>query len=484
MKKFLIKNGKIFFPDRQFRKGNIVIQDKKIKHIYFNEKEKIDVKNSLDANGKIIVPGFIDSHTHLLQEAIKIMRINLSKADSVDGMFDMIKEGLKQYKRGDTIIASDFDESNWPVKQIPDRIMLDKISPQNPLVIRRICGHIAVANTLALKKIGNNWKGVNKKTGVMTEDVPLNINRIFPPESSDVIKGLRQIVKKANAYGITSINEIVNASQVHFYEQLGEDLTLNVRVYIPLSEIGEIKKPDIAFKKTTFGGIKLFADGSIGARTAANDFYYKDTYGKKGKLIYTTGKLLDIIEDAESEGIQLVIHAIGNRAIRQVLTGYERKIGKTNPLRHRIEHCELIDEKDIDRMAKLEIIASMQPNFISQWSQPGGMYEALLGNRYRFNNPVAQLMAKGIIVAFGSDCMPLSPLFGIKSVMNAPFSSQRISKEDALFNYTKNSAYAGFTLFKEGEIKPGKEANLVILDNKLKKVYMTIFKGRCVYSKN
>ncbi|OQX50678.1 MAG: hypothetical protein B5M53_11990 [Candidatus Cloacimonas sp. 4484_209] len=184
MKKFLIKNGKIFFPDRQFRKGNIVIQDKKIKHIYFNEKGKIDVKDSLDANGKIIVPGFIDSHTHLLQEAIKIMRINLSKADNVDGMFDMIKEGLKQYKRGDTIIASDFDESNWPVKQIPDRIMLDKISPQNPLVIRRICGHIAVANTLALKKIGNNWKGVNKKTGVMTEDVPLNINRIFPPESS------------------------------------------------------------------------------------------------------------------------------------------------------------------------------------------------------------------------------------------------------------------------------------------------------------
>ena len=413
-----------------------------------------------------------------------MMRINLSKAHSLDDMLGMIREGLRQYKRGDAIIASDFDESKWRVKRIPDRIILDKVSPQNPLVIRRICGHIAVANTLALREIGSNWKGVDKKTGIMTEDVPLNINRVFPPKSSDVIKGLRQIVKEANALGITSINEIVNASQVHFYEKLGNDLTLNVRVYIPLTEIKRVKKPDIVFKKTTFGGIKLFADGSIGARTAANDFYYRDTQRKKGKLVYTAQELSNIIKDAESEGIQLIIHAIGNKAIRQVLTGYEQQVEKGNPLRHRIEHCELIDKKDINRMAKLGIVASMQPNFISQWSQSGGMYEALLGNRYRFNNPVALLMAKGITVAFGSDCMPLSPLFGIKSIVNAPFNSQKISKEDALFNYTRNSAYAGFTLFKEGEIKSGKEANLVILDKKLQKVYITIFKGRCVYSKN
>ena len=177
-----------------------------------------------------------------------------------------------------------------------------------------------------------------------------------------------------------------------------------------------------------------------------------------------------------------MIHAIGNKAIKVVLNAYEKYLKDKNPLRHRMEHCELIDSNEIERMRKLEIIASMQPNFIYLWSQPGGMYEQAFGNRFKTNNPVALLKKKGITVAFGSDSMPLSPLLGIEGTVTAPFECQRMVMKEAIMCYTMNSAFAGFSLKKEGEIKNGKEANLVVLDREVRKIYLTFYKGRCVYS--
>ncbi|TES90790.1 MAG: hypothetical protein E3J87_09260 [Candidatus Cloacimonadota bacterium] len=482
-KVFQLVNGNIFLPDEKIVKGNILIEGENIREVYFDNKRRNGVED-IDLKGKMVVPGFIDSHTHLLQKGIEMMRPDLSIAESPEDVLDIIHMALKEYKKGNVVIASNFDESRWRNKKIPDKKDLDRVSSDNPLIIRRICGHIAVANSMALVKIPRKWKGVDRKTGVMKEDVPLNLSKIFPQYEEEVREGLRKAVKRANSLGITSIHEIAKLSSLSFYEELGDkdELTLNVRLYIPVNDLGCIKKPDFYFNKTIFGGVKIFADGSIGARTAANTFFYKDNPGNKGTLIFTKNELERFVIDAENSGIQLIIHAIGNKAVKQVIDVYDRQIKKGNPQRHRIEHCELIDIDDIERMQRLKIVASMQPNFIYLWSQPGDMYEQVLGRRFETNNPVSLLKNKGVTVAFGSDSMPLSPLLGIKGTVNAPFEYQRMKKEEAITCYTKNSAFAGFSLRREGDIKKGKEANLVVLDKKVKKIYLVFYRGSCVYS--
>jgi len=477
-KKLSLLNGDIFLSPERIVKGNILISDGKIASLSFsNNSERLG--KTIDLKGKMVFPGFIDAHTHLLQEGIEMLRPDLSSAKSREEVFEIVRATLKNYCKGDVIIASDFDESRWKDKKIPCKEELDRVCPDNPLVIRRVCGHFAVANGMALKRISDNWRGVDRETGLMKEDVPLNLYKIFPPEDKEVREGLRKAVKKANSLGITSINEIVTTKYISFYEELGEEgqLTMNVRLYIPVNELGGIKEPKFDFQKTVFGGVKIFADGSIGARTAANTFFYKDSPNNNGMLLFSTRELDGFVKDAEELGIQLIVHAIGNRAVRQVLDAYEKYVGKDNALRHRIEHCELIDEDDIDRMQRLGIIASMQPNFIEIWSKPGGMYEYALGERFKMNNPIGVIKKRGITVAFGSDAMPLSPLLGIKGTVSAPFERQRLKKEEAVECYTRNSAFAGFSLIKEGEIKEGKEANLVVLDHNLKRIYSVFYKG-------
>lgn len=482
-KRLILLNGNIFLPNKKIVKGNILIAGRRIKEVYFNNKKNNVVKN-IDLTGKMVIPGFIDAHTHLLQEGIKMMRPDLSPAEGPEDVLTIIKEALKDYERGDVIVASDFDESKWKTKKIPEKKVLDMVSPANPLIIRRICGHIAVANSLALEKISRDWKRVNRKTGIMKEDVPLNLSRIFPPRKGEIKEGLKKAVKKANSLGITSIHEIARLKHISFYEEIAKrgELTLNVRLYIPVNDLKRVRRPDFDFKQTTFGGVKIFADGSIGARTAANTFPYNDSPGNRGILIYRDRELREFIKSAEDLGIQLIVHAIGNRAIEQVINMYEEVIKDNNPLRHRIEHCELINMDDLERMKRLRIVASMQPNFILEWSGPGDMYENALGARFKTNNPLAILKKYGITVAFGSDCMPISPILGIEGATNGPFESQRITKEDAIYYYTRNSAFAGFSLEREGEIMEGKEANLVVLDRDLKKIYLTFFQGKCVYS--
>ncbi|TET23087.1 MAG: amidohydrolase, partial [Candidatus Cloacimonadota bacterium] len=423
------------------------------------------------------------SHTHLLQEGLNMTRPALSNAKSPEELLEMVRSAVKQYDRGKVIIASDFDESRWKENQIPEKETLDSVAPTHPLIIRRICGHIAVANTEALKRIPDTWKGVDRKTGIMKEDVPLNLSRIFPPDENKVREGLKKAIKKANSLGITSIHEIVKLQSAKFYEELSDDeLTLNVQLYIPVNDLGGVRQPNFQFTRIRFGGVKIFADGSIGARTAANTFAYRDDPDNKGKLMYSEQTLEKFVKDAEESGIQLMIHAIGNRAIRQVLDAFCKYVKKGNPCRHRIEHCELIDECDIRQIEKLGIVVSMQPNFIFLWSQHGGMYERVLGKRYRTNNPVALLKNRDIIVAFGSDSMPLSPLLGIEGTVNAPFDCQRMRMEEAIACYTKNSAIAGFSFDNEGEIKEGKDANFVVFDQESKKVCQTFYRGCCVFT--
>jgi predicted amidohydrolase YtcJ len=211
-----------------------------------------------------------------------------------------------------------------------------------------------------------------------------------------------------------------------------------------------------------FGGIKLFADGSIGARNAAVSTPFRG--GGLGELTFNDAELRARIRDASSAGWQTVIHAIGDRAIRQVLDAHEA-LGSDPSLRHRIEHFELPKEEDLERVARLGLCISMQPNFIGNWSGEGGLYVDRLGpERDRASNPLRRIVERGIPLAFGSDGMPISPLYGLHWAVNGPYVDQRLTAQEAIERYTAAGSWFAFEEELKGRIEPEMLADLVVLD--------------------
>ena len=240
-------------------------------------------------------------------------------------------------------------------------------------------------------------------------------------------------------------------------------------------------------------GIKVFCDGSVGAKTAAMKKPYKGLR-TRGKILVSKQKLNSIIKEAEKNGLQLMVHSIGDRTTAEILKVFEKNIkplssGVKNPLRHRLEHIEILDDASIKKMARMNLIASMQPNFARRWQHPGGLYECYLSKRYKEMNCFRKLYDAGVKVIFGSDCMPLGPLYGIKGAHQHPFSCGRLSRKEAFKMYTKAGAYATFEEGKKGTVEKGKFADLVVLDkNPLKeknlddiKILMTIVNGKVMY---
>ena len=215
------------------------------------------------------------------------------------------------------------------------------------------------------------------------------------------------------------------------------------------------------------GAIKVFSDGSLGAYTAALGADYVGRPGDRGMLVHPPEELRGILETAHRAGFQTATHALGDEAIRQVVSALEDVQGsdpRPDP-RHRIEHYELPDEDVLRRTRAAGIVVCAQPNFVGQWSGPGDVYETRLGReRASRNNPYRRILRARIRLAFGSDGMPYGPLYGIHSAVNGFFEDQRISAEDAVRAYTAAGAYASFEEREKGTLEAGKLADFVVLE--------------------
>ncbi len=390
-------------------------------------------------------------------------------------------------KKKDIIIAYDFDESKWKEKEFLKKEELDKISRDIPIILRRICGHFAVGNSKALE-ILKNAQGIDFETGVMKEEVPLNLNYYFPPKKDEIKRAFLKSQEMALSYGITEVHDIVGLKN---FENLVEfddnDFLIRINLYVVLKNLNEIKEferiketcKDKKFFKLK--GIKVFSDGSIGARTAFLKENYLDLKGERGKLLIDEETLEGFIKYAEKKGMQLLVHAIGDATIEFVLKVFNRLISE-NPLRHRIEHFEIVNEDIIKMVKKSNIYLSMQPNFVRNWQEKGGMYYKRLGEkRWKNMNLFKTLLNEGIKIAFGSDCMPLGPLYGIKGALNHPIEKERIDFETAMKLYTKNPREFCFEEGERGKIKENFDADLILIDEK-NNLYATIFKGKIFYS--
>lgn len=445
----------------------------------------------IDLDGSYVLPGFIDSHTHLLETGLKMDRVDLSECETFEEVKYYLEKKITDTDQGEWVIGADYDESKWKDADIPDKENLDELSEEHPIIIKRVCGHTAVANTLALEKIGHGREEVDYETGVLKEEPVWEMDEIISISKEEKKEAIKIGIKKAHSLGITSVHEVVGKDAWEAYKELEEEkgLDLRFRCYIYYDEVEEDGPVKIS-NFLSLEGLKIFADGSIGARTAALVEDYEDEPGNKGILIHDQDELEKIIENGEEKGFQIMVHAIGDRAISTTINAFEESSKKTKELRHRIEHAEMLWEENIRRIRDLDLILSTQPNFAYKWSQSGGMNETRLGKERLQNcNPYWDIQRSLVKMVFGSDCMPMDPLFGIYSAVNHPILEQRISTYNSLQSYITNGAYASKDENNFGKFKEGMNADFVVLsENPLEsdnindiEVIMTVVDGEIVY---
>ncbi len=416
-----------------------------------------------------VMPSFVDSHAHMASHGISLNRPSLEGAKSLSEALSVVAEYVRKCPR-DVAIFVNFDQSKWKEGRLPTRAELDRISRDKAIILRRICGHVAVGNTRALEMLPDDVVGVDFESGVMLEEVPINLHKYFPPTFEEIKEGILRGQKEYMKLGVASVHEFGTPRTFSAYTELLRTGHLKVRVYHSfyskyLSDLIKLGlRTGYGDEFLKIGGIKTFADGSVGARSAAFYAPYLNSSGR-GYLFLTAEQIRKLVRKAEENSLQVMIHAIGDRAIGEVLEGLEISITPGNPLRHRIEHFEFPTEQQIKRVAEMKICLSMQPNFVIQWGGKGAMYEMYLGaERWKRNNPFKTIRKCGINVAFGSDCMPPSPLYGLEGAVNHPVDGESIDGEEALRLYTEAGAFFSFEEDIKGRIEEGFIADLVVLD--------------------
>lgn len=471
-------------------------------------------KKSIDLKGKFLCPGFNDTHTHILSMCTSLQDVLLHNISSPKEALEKIKERVKETPKGKWIIGARWDESNWREKRYLTLKELDGIAPDNPCYIKRVCGHMAIANTLALKELevplDDPDLGVDPQTGESLGILNVEVKSRITDSNWEKLKKTQEeidntipvVCDSAHALGLTSITDNLPIPNVKAYVKAWKNGDLKLRVYmnIPRETFDHYLESGI---KTGFGdrilrlgGVKSFTDGSIGARTAALNEAYFDDSSTIGVYYIDRAVFFQTIEKAIKNDWQTANHAIGDRAIEMVLEAFER-IGDNKLIaqgRHRIEHAECLTDEQIKRVNKLGLVLSMQPNFPGRWGKPGQLYEIRLGpERYKMLNNFKTILASKAKVCFGSDGMPMSPLFGIWSVVTHPIENIKITLDEAIYHYTLGAAYSSFEEDVKGSIEIGKVADLVVLEKNLDKIdpdhikdvqiSMTIFNGEIVYSK-
>jgi len=483
-----------------------------------NEVKKLahKITKIIDLKGKTVVPGLIDTHVHMLGFGASLNNLNLRNVTSIKELQQKLQEQAKKTPKGKWIQGGRWDQEKFKEKRYPTRFDLDKVAPENLVFLRRVCGHTCVVNTKALQTAGITKKTKAPKggkididpktgelTGILRENAMDLIEKAIPKPNDEEMEQLCLLAcQKAVEEGLTTVHWIIGSpTEIGTIQKLRANGKLPIRIYflIPvefmkhLIELG--LQTGFGDNMIKIGSIKILTDGSLGSRTAALAEPYSDEPRTKGMPLYTQKELDKLFTEAHEANLQLAAHAIGDKAVDMTLIAIEKALAK-NPnkkLRHRIEHASVLSEKLIDRIKKLNLIASVQPHFtISDfWT-----INRLGPKRARWAYPFKTLMHKGILAIGSSDCPvePINPLLGIyAAVTRKENQAERITVNEALRMYTINAACASFDENVKGSIEVGKLADLTVLSHDPEKVTaeeirnieveMTIVDGKIVYTK-
>jgi predicted amidohydrolase YtcJ len=444
--------------------------------------------------GAYLFPGFDDAHVHLGMAASMKMNLDLSSAHSLAAMMAEIASFARTLPPGHWITGGQWDQTLWTNKALPTREELDRVTAGRPAFLSRVDGHIAIANTAALKAAGINGKTVppeggaidrdahGNPTGIVCESAQQLIEKIIPPPTpAERRRGIELVIANALANGVTSAQDFSDWQDFLVYEELEKEGKLNLRIseWIPFREPLALEEQQRAqhpasdpMLHTTM--LKGFMDGSLGSRTAALKQPYSDDPGNTGLPQYTQAELNQMAVERADAGFQLGFHAIGDRAVSMALDTIAQP-GISTTARNRIEHAQVVDPADIPRFRGLGVIASMQPCHLLtdiNWA------EARLGpQRARYSYAWKQFLDAGVRVAFGTDypVEPISPYRGLYAAVTrmneagtkSYFPQDAITRGQALAAYTQGAAYAEFAEHSKELLLPGYDADFILVDRDL-----------------
>lgn len=524
----VIKNATVWTADADNAWATAVaILDDTI--VYVGDDEGIDNFISdrtlvVDAEGKLVVPGFIDTHVHFLTGGFRLSSVQLRDANTREEFIKRIGDFAKTVEPGTWITGGDWDHTLWG-GELPDRTWIDEATPDNPVWINRLDGHMALANTAALEAAGvhrdvDDVEGgsierdaTGRITGLLRDNAMALVARAEPdvPDAMND-RALQAAMAYVAAQGVTSVHDMSgDAATYATVKRARLADRLNTRIYLahPVWQWRHVKElmsedggGDEWFK---IGALKGFVDGSLGSHTAAFFEDFIDSPGDRGFFVNEMDDLRQVMTDADAAGLQLMIHAIGDRAISELLDAFEQVIEDNVPRdrRHRIEHAQHIHPDDIPRFADLGIIASMQPYHAID---DGRWAETYIGReRAETTYAFRSLLANDARVVFGSDWFvaPPTPLEGIYAAVTRRtldgenpegwIPSQKISVEDAVRAYTIDAAYSSFDESTRGSLETGKLADLVVLGDNIftipsdeiskTDIVMTVAGGSIVYQR-
>lgn len=487
----------------------------------------------LDLRQQFVMPGFNDAHVHIGQSAMARLTVSFVGVRSLAEFQQRIRESLQEHKPGEWITGFGWDQTLWPDKRDPTREDLDAVSTQNPMIFTRVDGHVAVANSRALKAAGitkdtpdpaggriRRDQTTGEPTGFLEEDAATGLvySKIPPPTMDQRRYGIGLVLATAARTGVTSLQDCsvlklstdTSFSPDNFlvYQQLRKERKLTARITewldftLPLAKLEELRSEwgsTDPWLKT--GAVKAFMDGSLGSRTAAMLAPYSDAPGTSGILRMDPEKLKAMAIERDRAGFQLAFHAIGDRGNRVALDTFAAVVAANGPRdrRDRVEHAQVVAPDDFAGFASLGVIASMQPSHLLDDERWAG--DRLGPERSRGAYAWRTMEQNGVHLAFGTDhpVQPLNPLRGIYACVTRQLvqggrswePQEALPIKDCLRAYTVGSAYAEFEEKIKGTIAPGMLADLVVYPVDLNKVpprelleipvKMTIVGGRIVY---
>ncbi|MCK5133054.1 MAG: amidohydrolase family protein [Candidatus Sabulitectum sp.] len=383
------------------------------------------------------MPSFVDAHVHCTWMVAKEASLDLSRVRSSDEFLSLVHSAV--VCAGHRIVRGEsFDESDWTNSDLPTLSQLDSVTGNVPVFLRRVCGHAALVNSAMLRLMvmvmDPDMSGVNKSTGVLKEWPVLNFEKMFPLPDEVLVDAASRVQSMIYSKGVTAVRTFESVHNTESVQDLYPGLDVSVTVIVDNFE--ELPALDFPLKV-----VKLFLDGAFGAGNAALLHPYAD--GSVGDLHYTDEELLALFVRCGKTGHSVAAHAIGGEALRQldrVSNEAFRLLG--NGFNVRIEHAEDLLSAWPGTWNPEYHIFSMQPNFVERWQRPEGMYDRILPLEQSFLlNPFRTVLDAGFRLGFGSDCMPLDPLYGLRGAVQHRNSSESLSMEEALYAYTLDAAF-------------------------------------------
>jgi predicted amidohydrolase YtcJ len=490
----------------------------------------------IDLKGRRVVPGFNDAHVHFYMGGEGLTSVQLHDASSPEEFRQKVAAFARAMPKGEWIVNGNWDHERWTPANLPTHQLIDDVTPDNPVFVNRSDGHMCLANALAMKLAGVNQNTKDVPGGVILRDAQGNPTGIFKdaaktliehvqphPSMEHILSAIKAAQNYASENGVTSVQDMgVFTAQgvdtmvdvIKGYQILERRGELNVRVstHIPLPDWKRDASAgimaDFGNEKLQVGALKSFADGSLGSTTAWFFEPYTDAPNTSGipsaELLHPDEQYAHM-RDADRAGLQICVHAIGDRANKTILDFFERleKDNGARDRRLRIEHAQHLRTADIPRFAQLHVIASVQPYHAiddGRWAD-----KRIGAERVKTTYAFRSLLDSGAVLAFGSDWFvaPMSPLMGIYAASTRRtldgkhpegwVPEQKITVAEAVHAYTVGSAYASMEERMKGSLEPGKLADLAVLSEDIfkidlveiqnTKVDLTIFDGKIIFER-